>query len=163
MDEAFAAELEAIPWLAAVGQPVGAELPWPFTQVASWAEALACYDDDWDRTKQAAFNRLTSFLSVHHPDAYTFGWGPTIRAVKAQITTPLAERVWRPYGERHGLPATFPDLIASDVQLAAMEHAYRRLAGRPEFLLPLLRVYRAGHFPCGWYGGEWPEGFLAVF
>ena len=45
---------------------------------------------------------------------------------------------------------------------AIMEHEYRDCAGRPEYFLHLLRVYRAGHFPCGW-AGEWPAGQLLAW
>ena len=164
MDEAFATELEAVPWLSNVGQPVTEVMPWPFVPVNSWGEAFACFDDDWETLKGAARDRLTGFFrDRHNRGVRDFNWNEMIRAIKARVITPLDERVWRPFGERHGLTPVFSDLVASDVRYAIAEHETRRVAGRPAFFLPLLRVYRAGHFPCGWCGGEWPDGFLVVF
>ena len=78
------------------------------------------------------------------------------------MVTPLAERVWRPFAERHGFGKVFVDCVSWNVLGAVMEHEYRRFQERPEFSLHLLRVYRAGHFPCGW-SGEWPAGQLLAW
>ena len=42
-----------------------------------------------------------------------------------------------------------------------MERAYREQRGLPQFFHVLLKVYAAGHFPCGWEGGKYPRGALA--
>jgi hypothetical protein len=164
VDEAFATELEAIPWLSNVGQAVTEVMPWPFVQVTSWGEAFACFDEGWEALKGGARDRLTEFFrDRHNRGTRDFNWNEMIRATKARVITPLHENVWRPFGEWHGLTPVFSDLVASDIRFAAAEHETRRVAGRPEFFLPLLQVYRAGHFPCGWCGGDWPDGFLVVF
>ncbi|QDU21848.1 hypothetical protein [Urbifossiella limnaea] len=164
MDEAFATELDAIPWLSNIGQPVTAVMPWPVIPVTSWGEAFACFDDDWEALKGAARDRLTTFMrDRRNRGIRDFDWNEMVRAIKARVLTRLDETVWRPFGERHGLTPVFADLVASDVRLAALEYETRRIAGRPEFFRLLLQVYRAGHFPCGWCAGTWPDGTLVIY
>ena len=162
MDEAFAQDLEAVDWFAACGQLLTIGLPFPVTQVMSWAKAIErCSDQTWEDITLEARNRLTVFLHTHHRDDYRDWNLITVRA-KDRVVTPLIDRVWRPFAERHGFGKVLVDCVSWDVLSAIMEHEYRDCPGRPEYFLHLLQVYRAGHFPCGW-SGEWPAGQLLAW
>lgn len=160
MDEALARELDAIPWFDAVGQPVTTALPFSIIQVATWAEAFACWDDAWEARRSRAYGDLRTYLARHDPDRLE-GWSEIVRSVKGRSIGPLEARAWRPLTSIHEVHPLLPDLVSWDVLIAAMEHEYRRIPGRPVFYLHLLEVYRLGHFPCGWVG-DWPEGVLVV-
>jgi hypothetical protein len=162
MDEAFARELEAVDWFTACGQPLAVSLPFQAAPVSSWAEAIErCSDRSWEDVTLEARNQLTEFLHRRHRDDYR-NWNAITIAAKERVVTPLVDCVWRPFTERHGLGKVLVDCVSWDVLAAIMEHEYRDCPGRPEFFLHLLRVYRAGHFPCGW-SGEWPAGQLHVW
>ena len=162
MDEAFARELEAVDWFAACGQPLIVNLPFPVVPVGSWGEAIErCSQQSWEDITLEAQNRHTVFLHNRHRHDYQH-WNTIVDAAKARVVTPLAEQVWRPFAERHGFGKVFVDCVSWDVLGAVMEHEYRRFRERPEFSLHLLRVYSAGHFPCGW-SGEWPAGQLLAW
>ena len=162
MDEAFARNLEAIDWFRSCGQTPAGDLPFAATPVASWDEAIErCSDLSWENTTLEARNELTAFLSVHSRREDQ-NWNVITEAAKARVITPLAERVWQPFATRVGLGKVFVDCVSWDVLAAVMEHEYRACTGRPEWFQQLLRVYQAGHFPCGW-SGEWPSGRLWVW
>lgn len=162
MDEAFARELEAVDWFAACGRPLAVSLPFPVARVDNWAEAIEqCSDQSWEDTTLEARNRLTVFLHTQHGDDYR-NWNTITVAAKKRVVTPLADRVWRPFAERHGLGKVLVDCVSWDVLAAIMEHEYRDCPDRPEYFLHLLRAYQAGHFPCGWFG-KWPAGHLLAW
>ncbi len=48
-----------------------------------------------------------------------------------------------------------------DILAAMMEHAYSPYV-KPGFYTELLKVYEAGHFPCGWKR-KWPDGNLLIY
>ena len=49
-----------------------------------------------------------------------------------------------------------------DILGALMENSYVSSGHSVFFFLELLRVYEAGHFPCGWIG-DWPSEELTVY
>lgn len=162
MDETFALELEAIGWFADCGQAPADDLPLATSPVGSWPEAIErCSDLSWEATTLEASNRLTLFLHTHHRDAYQ-RWNEIVAAAKQRVVTSITDRVWAPFAERHGFGRVLVDCASWDVLGAVMEHEYRCFPDRPEFFSHLLRVYRAGHFPCGWVGA-WPAGHLLIW
>jgi len=162
VDEAFVRGLEAVDWFAACGRSLAIGLPFPTSPVGSWAEAIQrCSDQTWEDATLEAQNRLTEFLHTQHRDRYR-DWNDIAIVAKERVVTPLRDRVWRPFAERHGLTKVLANCVSWDVLAAIMEYEYRDCPGRPEYFLHLLRLYRAGHIPCGW-SGEWPAGQLFVW
>jgi hypothetical protein len=159
LDEAFATELGLIPWFTAVGQPLPAGLPFDPLPVRVWAQDVGG-SQPWDEVLLEASNRLTRFLSDRYRARYR-QWNMVTFAVRDRVDS-LRDTIWQPFAARRGLGPPFADWVAWDVVHAAMEHEYRDCAGRPIFSLDLLRVYRAGHVPCGWQG-KWPNGRLVVW
>jgi hypothetical protein len=162
VDEAFALEVEAIDWFASCGRGLAIDLPLPYVAVTTAEEAARhCSAPAWEELTDAAAGRLGDYVRDRCPAAYA-GWNPLTEATKRRLTAPLMSRVWQPFADRHGFGGWFVLGVQWDVLHAAMEHEYRECAGRPEFFGHLLRVYRAGHLPCGW-SGECPEGQLLVW
>ena len=162
MDEAFAASIDAIDWFGSCEEVWGGELPIPSSAVPTLLDAgNACADPAWEELTDAAAGRLGDHVAAHCPVEYR-NWNPLVRAVKERLTIPLAESVWRPFAEWYGFDQRFVLGVQWNVLHAVLEYEYRGCAGRPEFFLHLLDVYRAGHIPCGW-AGEWPAGCLLVW
>jgi hypothetical protein len=67
-----------------------------------------------------------------------------------------------PYRVARGLDEAIVWMVQSDIHGAWMENAYIESGHSAFFFLELLRVFEAGHFPCGWEG-QWPQGTLLVF
>jgi hypothetical protein len=154
-------ELNGVDWFSQCGKAIEFETSFQVLPVRDWGEAIErCSDQSWEDTTLEAQNRLTEFLHKHHKAAYQH-WNTIAIDAKARIISPLLDRVWRPFAENHGFAKLFLDCVSWDVLGAIMEHAFGDCAGRPQFSLELLQIYRAGHFPCGW--SEWPAGKLHVF
>lgn len=162
MDNDFARGVEAIGWFSACGREPAVDLPFEAARVGSWSEAIKrCSEQSWEDATLEAQNHLTGFLCMNHRQKYQ-RWNAIAVEAKACVVTPLADRVWRPFADRYGLGRVFVDCVSWDVLAAIMEHEYQGCDGRPAWFLPLLKVYCAGHFPCGW-SGEWPTGRLWVW
>lgn len=163
LDQSFLETIRATRWFERCGEPFATMVPLRTRAVSSWQEAIgACTALSYDDVTLAAQNRLTLFLHFHARSEYQ-KWNNIVVAAKEQCITPLAEEVWRPFAAEHGLPEGFVGCVQWDVLGAIMEHEYRRHMHRPVFFSHLLSIYQAGHFPCGWENGEFPEGTLLVF
>jgi hypothetical protein len=171
LDAKFLAAVEAIPWFDACGKAIEVDSPFAVQPVASWTDAeAACLDQAWEDATLEARNALTVFL--HHKEHHGLSclwrrslkdWNKVTVEAKRRCVTPLAEKVWRPFTQEHGLSVKLVHSLEWNVLAAIMEHEYGHLDGRPTFFLHLLELYRAGHLPCGWTGGTYPSGKLLVF
>src|SRR5262249_10203759 len=131
-------------------------------QVRSWSDAVeSCADGEWENTQLEAQNQLTEWLHHHDPRNYQ-NWNTLVAEHKSAVLTQLAEDVWSPYQQSHGLDLVVVQCLQWDVLCALMENSYLSSKHACFFFLELLSVYESGHFPCGW-SGEWPVGQLVVY
>lgn len=163
----FVQSLHAIPWFSRCGQSLPddlqSSLPFEATPVSTLKKAIRQWSSSqWEDATLEARNELTGFLAVQARDAYQ-QWNAITRQAKAEVAQPLAEKFWQPYAQQLGLDADFLHSVQWDVLALCMEHAYRQQRGLPQFFLALLKVYAAGHMPCGWEGGKYPKGRLLVW
>ncbi|MBA5604445.1 hypothetical protein H3H36_03600 [Duganella sp. FT3S] len=154
--------LHEIKWFSHCGE-VPPTLPFEPIAFASQSQAMeSAFDLCWENTTLEARNRLTEFLHKNHSSEYA-NWNEIAREIKRFVIEPLVSRHWQPYAYKHGLAKVFVDCVSWDVLGACMENAYRLCASPTSFFLPLLSVYKAGHFPCGWIEGNYPEGRLVIW
>ncbi len=155
--------IRAIEWFAHCGDPLDLPLDMEVVRAVSWKDAIKHERRQvWELATLHARNALTMHLAFNHKDAYNDLWNPLVMEAKAFIAgevTPKIEAVRLRLGQ--------PDDLIASVQWnllgAFMEDAYVACHPPTDFFLQLLRVYEAGHLPCGWKGGEWPDGRLVVF
>ena len=162
-EDGFIESLHQIAWFARCGQELPEGLPFDATRVATLKKAARQWgSNQWEDATLEARNLLTSFLFSHARDDYQ-KWNEITRQAKAEIAQPLAEKYWQPFMQLHGLEASFLHSVQWDILALCMEHAYRQQRGLPQFFHELLKVYEAGHMPCGWEGGKYPKGRLLVW
>ena len=162
MDEILAQQLESIDWFKNGGAPFVFDVPFPIEAVFSLSEALErCADPLWEDCTLEARNRLTAFLHKNYPEAY-LDWNMITAQAKERVVLPLSKGVWRSFAKQNNCGDSFIHSVQWDVLTAIMEHEYKSCAGRPCFFQDLLKIYKAGHFPCGWEG-NWPTGRLVVW
>ena len=65
------------------------------------------------------------------------------------------------FKRKNRLDNAFIDCVKRDLTFAIIEGTYKMKQPKP-FFSYLLKVYQAGHFPCGWVGEEPPQGKLLV-
>ncbi len=151
-----------IPWFSNCGNAVTADIPFPFRQVGSWAEAREIVSGaGCEETRLAARNALTEFLSKRFSGEYA-EWNRIARPVRDAFVEPLAAKVLAPLAQQQQLGQAFVERVQWDRHAAVMEYAFGTCPGRPVFLLSLLHVYEAGHCPCGWEG-SWSDGKLILY
>lgn len=157
-----AGRLRAIDWFSRCGQPLALDLTMGIEPVSTWREATQrCMDEAWEDVELEAQNQLTLWLSRHDRENFQ-RWNERVDRHKVAVVGPLAERAWEPYQRKRELDPAIIHSVRWDVLGALMENSYLGSGHRCFFFLELLKVYEAGHFPCGWRG-EWPEGTLVVY
>lgn len=158
-DQLILHDMRSIPLLACCGRAASAALPFDAVQVASWDDALASYDEAWSAQKDRRYQDISLLLSQLDRHAFNSTWSKTVAGAKIAITVALQDRL----GE-HQVSEKVVKYIKSDLLGVLMEHTYFATNdGVPSFYRSLYVVYRVGHFPCGWAGGEFPAGHLLYY
>lgn len=156
------ARLKTIDWFANVGKPLQLDVTMPVEQVKSLAQAAKHLASlSWFNTLIDSQNQLTGYLHQHHMDRYR-DWNKIGMKMNREVIAPLVKKHWEPFRHQHGLDAKCLGPIQMSVRLAFMENAYLDCKHGSFFNSELLRVYEAGHLPCGWKG-RWPQGTLLVY
>lgn len=158
--EALMTSLQEIEWLARCGRPDPPTTCWPLELVPSWSEAIRCVGSAaWSRFRRARRDELRAHVSAGSPGV--FGEWDLIetaarRWTEANVVSVLADAL---------PPQVGLDDVAGEVEwdvVAFMLESIFASLRPPEFHRELMRVYRAGHLPCGWRG-DFPGGVLLAF
>lgn len=161
LDPAFLSRLDSINWFNHCGQPLQVSVGMRVHQLVSLRLAVKAYHKQtWEDTTLEARNDLTLYLNRTSPKRYAL-WNDITDVAKAHMKEHLEPEGVR-FQEKQKLDQAFVHSVQWDVFGAMMEYCYGDLEP-PWFFSDLLKVYEAGHFPCGWGGGEWPDGYLLVY
>ena len=147
--------LQAIRWLHRAGQRDALE---DVRQLYCERDCLASIGAPaWEDVTLEARNEITGYLAARSYHASS-GWN-----VLAHVAKERLEKEVFPH-----LPAFITDnrlvmnSVEWDLHAYLMEDAYASKLKKPLFFESLVRIYEAGHIPCGW-GGEWPDGKLMIY
>ena len=155
------ARIEAIRWFSKCGEPLALDLTMEVESVRSWPTAMqACQSVAWENVELEALNQLRVWL--HRNVGERYHWNDIVDRHKTEVIAPLIKEKVVPFQLERGLDVTLVHSTSWDVLGALMENSYLDTHHPAHFFLELLRVYEAGHFPCGWLG-NWPKGRLIVF
>ncbi|HEX8465792.1 MAG TPA: hypothetical protein VF627_14345 [Abditibacterium sp.] len=158
----FIERLSQINWFSRVFEPTDISTDVPHFYVVSWDEAKPLFRDiKWEVTTNEASNVLSSYIGMRYPELFQNKWNELViesYPVVASLIEPKAKEVM----EHYKLGKTFIHCVEWDVGSIIMEDVYRDTDAPTRFYSELLKFYEAGHFPCGWKGGKWPKGVLAV-
>jgi hypothetical protein len=149
-------------WFHAVGRgPSSLEVTPPLVWVSSWADALKADEQSgWEDATLEAQNQLTLWLHLNARADYQ-SWNERALRLKADLL-PRLSLAWAPHEARLAWPPSFKSSLEWNILGAAMENEYLETGHQALFFLELLRIYEAGHVPCGWEG-RWPDGRLLVY
>lgn len=140
-----------IDWLANIGKPASLA---GVRQIDQGELGSSLASDAWEAATLEARNAVTGRLARLHPGQYQ-AWNELAGQAKTALQ-PLLQKL--------------PVALANNATLAdlqwilhayLMEAAYRDVLLQPLFFDSLIKVYEAGHIPCGW-DGEWPNGQLVI-
>lgn len=130
--------------------------------VDSWAEATA-FASGIDRGNACleASGTLTRWLSDHHLEQFN-QWNDAVDICKDLFNGAVDIKL-NTIASELKLADHIADLVRWDLVLVLLEH-YFDIEDMPHLASTiLLPVYESGHFPCGWWGNEFPDGMLYVW
>ena len=154
-------KIRGINWFHSVGEPLIGLQPIDTIQIYTWKEATLHYlSDYWEDAELEAQNELSGFLSRYHK-AEDREWNKLNAAAREYLKNDVEEK-FQPYALAHNLDKVFLSTLQWCLVGALREDAYRECNPPVRFFTDLLDIYEAGHFPCGWVEGKWPEGKLVV-
>jgi hypothetical protein len=151
------------------GKSCGKPLPCPedvdCRAAETWHEACQLSGRSmWENAELEARNQLTVFLALSFPEEDR-QWNDVTDDARVGFVDNELPMKLRVALRRHGLqpvPKSIVDSVQWNILAAIMEDAYGDL-NPPRFFTKLLPIYEAGHLPCGWEGGEYPEGRLIIY
>ncbi|HEX3047587.1 MAG TPA: hypothetical protein VHY08_22740 [Bacillota bacterium] len=148
-----------IDWFSNCGKEMN-DIGINYEQVKAWEMAVKkCKSTVWENIQIEAGNILTIALHDNWRDKYRM-WNEITDQAKellnAGVTPVITEFV-----NCHQLDIAVLHSIQWDILSAMMEHTYSPYV-KPGFYTELLKVYEAGHFPCGWKR-KWPGGTLLIY
>jgi len=150
-----------ITWFQHIGEIVEPPPPIKFIQIPTWDEApIYLHSDAWTDAKLEASNALSAFLSRYHK-AEDRKWN-ILAAASREFLKNEVEAHMLPIAQAHKLTKVFLTTVQWCLLGALLEDAYKECNPPVRFFTDLLDIYEAGHFPCGWVEGKWPEGKLVV-
>ena len=150
-----------INWFQSVGEPVENSFDREIVNIREWEEAQTYFlSEVWEDAELQAQNALSAFLSQYHKTEDR-QWNKIVMASQEFLKSDVESKVL-PFAEWHKLDKNFYATVRWSLVGAIREDAYKECNPPVRFFTDLLDIYEAGHFPCGWVEGKWPEGKLVV-
>lgn len=155
------ARIEQIEWFKHCGEPLAMGTNLPMIPVTDWGQATLRYHDTyWQYAILEARNVLTRRLDAKFHNEHQ-KWNTVTKLAKAFLISNVRPRLIV-VQQQQGLDKEFVDTVEWNLLAAMMHDAYYRCLPKTGFFMDVLALHEAGHFPCGWEGGIWPEGKLVV-
>jgi hypothetical protein len=161
--------LENIDWFHRCGEPFTVPLSKAIQPVSSWQQARRHYEDiKWENFTLEARNTLSMHLGEYYPKEFE-RWNDFARSGREFFKSKVEPNLVA-VQQRHDLGEVFVAIVEWDLHSFLMEQTFRHCQPPVLFFSELMKVYEAGHFPCGWIGKrwrtgstQWPPGRLVVF
>lgn len=154
--------LDAIQWLNACGKESSLSSEKHLRQVQSWQEADNSYNEIWETIKERQQHSIAMTLATQYRDQFN-QWNELIDVVRQEVSQRVAPAIAEVI-EAIGLNPFYSSVICQDIQFYVMEIMYAQYGCVISiFFRNLFTIYSMGHFPCGWGGGSFPNGFLLYY
>lgn len=114
----------------------------------------------WENVCLDAAGDFTAYLHKNHKEDYNKYWNDTVRRIKNEYITTIAEHIENALNGFDGKNDILIDMKANLVSLF-MIHFYSEYY-KSDFYDKMLKIYLSGHIPGGWIG-DYPEGRFQVY
>lgn len=150
-------EIQTYPLLAHVGEP----LPKSVVAAKNWKEARKHSNSEkWERCQLMARNALQRFTEARCWERSN-EWNSLVEKLRPLVGD-LLETVRASAGMPTDVFDDIKDTASWDIMFISLEHEYADIV-EPLFSIPYLDPwYSKGHFPCGWTGEAFPDGWDGV-
>ena len=103
---------------------------------------------------------FTEFLSRNHKDIFNKNWNGVVRQIKSNYMNEIQTKVEMNWKDEKTKQRVIDDVQFNILTLFMLD--YYSDYYQSEFFDRMLKIYLAGHFPCGW-SGEYPKGKFLVY
>lgn len=154
--------IDNIQWFAHCDEPFDLKMAYPTRQVQNWRRAEVHWKkQSWQDAQEDARNVISSYLGKHYPQDFDC-WNDLVDIADKDLQDAFCPFI-EAFAHKNALAQSFLSNVQWDITHAIMEETYSDCHLPVTFYSELLRVYEAGHMPCGWAHGDWPNGTLIVY
>lgn len=182
IDLSFVEGLKTIKWFENIGKPYDKSVLYPLDDKAVsylkksgkelsgiCVESICTYEEfvshindvDWADHILGWQNELSESLDANFHSEYQ-KWNEVARISGEYVDSQLKPVLGLDWLDAKDATQVWTEIRISILSLM-IENAYRKCRKEKYFKHILLAVYRAGHIPCGWVGGKFPDGKLLVY
>lgn len=115
---------------------------------------------EWENICLEERGNITSFLATHNKTEYNKNWNVLAKQIKSEVLPQIVAKIEQGVNAKN-----LPDSIIEDIKFNLVTILISDAFSKyyiSEFYDSLLKIYTAGHLPCGW-DGEFPVGKIVVF
>lgn len=166
LDDVLQEELRNLIWFAHAGDPPAGAADEALKNKGviylTQPEMIRAYAAlPYQQALAGARNLLADGLSREHVEQFR-QWNHVAKAAQRFFDEELVD-IFTGHRETFGLSQAFPIWNRTTIIGIFLAAYYRPLQVNARFYDLALECYRAGRYPCGWVGGEFPVGNLAVW
>lgn len=158
----YAGGLGKYPWFASCGTAMSDDIGCSFRMVKSISELRRTMKSRlYENATLAPRNLITEHLSRNYRERDR-EWNAITDAAKSAIEPIIGPIVTTRFGADPGFQDIYND-VSWNILAGCMVYIYCDCDLPTHFFSDMLRIYAAGHMPCGWEGSKWPNGNLIIF
>lgn len=114
----------------------------------------------WENVCLEAEGDFTAYLHINHKEDYNKYWNDMVRLIKNEYIGKIADNIQMALDDFDGGDDIIIDMKSNLVSLFMMNFYSEYYES--DFYDKMLKIYLAGHIPCGWIG-KYPEGKFQVY
>ena len=111
----------------------------------------------WENMYLEVSGDFTEFLSRNHKDIFNKNWNGVVRQIKSNYMNEIQTKVEMNWKDEKTKQRVIDDVQFNILTLFMLD--YYSDYYQSEFFDRMLKIYLAGHFPCGWSGSIQKENF----
>ncbi len=114
----------------------------------------------WENICLEVSGDFTEFLSRNHKDIFNKNWNVVVRQIKSKYMNEIQTKVEMNWKDEKTKQRVIDDVQFNILTLFMID--YYSDYYQSDFFDRMLKIYLAGHLPCGWIG-EYPNGKFIVY
>jgi hypothetical protein len=149
--------LRELNWFSSVGSAVDEDVVTPKSWSAAISHSASDFWDDFVLDRRNEFTRRLQKLSPSRDDE----WNECAREIKLELES-LIFGITQSVTENRNMAKKLFSVVRWDILHFVLEVEYSDVLPSA-FFTEQAKWYLRGHFPCGWEGGEYPQGRRIVY
>lgn len=163
IDENILTIIRDVPWFANCGKDTEILLNFKYEFINKSDMLKSISDVQWDNIENEEFNILYDWFRT---SSICLDWDRTVKSIRKEnmpeFDKLVLEKINKIFGKNSKLviDSFHYDLLMIIMKLTIEKHFSSE--HEPMFFNDILKIYQAGHIPCGWCG-DYPEGEILIY